>query len=434
MSGRRVGGRGGQARAGSCAVGALDEQGDDGEDDGGDLRRRRHEDGHAGPLLVTPKSPGRRGGDDGGGEGRQPKPIAPSSGSQCFHTSTTSPIRIPPTPLSRNAGPTTERSLNPFAHRSRWITALRITHVATSPRSTCDRGPEPTATACHAGRGARRGAGFSRTSGVAASGASCAAAASGASSRWVSRRGLCGGVGHVRRGGVGPVPGHPLGHVLAHGAPPARRRRPHGGVSPIPRAATRPGSADRPRRSSGFAVNRPGRRRVVGGVGSSRADADVLRQLHDAHAAALLAYARRLCDGDRGRAEDVVQETLLRAWQHPEALAPERGPVRAWLFTVARNLALTRGGRAGRVRRRSGRSRSSRSPSPTTSSGPSTRGSSPRRSARSPRPTAPSSSRPSTVGGRSRSRPDARRAGGHREVPHLLRVARAARRARRAGG
>lgn len=79
---------------------------------------------------------------------------------------------------------------------------------------------------------------------------------------------------------------------------------------------------------------------MVEGVGSSRADAEVLRQLHDTHAAALLAYVRRLCDGDRGRAEDVVQETLLRAWQHPEALAPERGPVRAWLFTVARNLAL----------------------------------------------------------------------------------------------
>jgi RNA polymerase sigma-70 factor (ECF subfamily) len=69
-------------------------------------------------------------------------------------------------------------------------------------------------------------------------------------------------------------------------------------------------------------------------------EADTLRELHDAHAAALLTFATRLCDGDRGRAQDVVQETLLRAWQHPEALDPARGPARAWLFTVARHVAI----------------------------------------------------------------------------------------------
>jgi RNA polymerase sigma-70 factor (ECF subfamily) len=65
-----------------------------------------------------------------------------------------------------------------------------------------------------------------------------------------------------------------------------------------------------------------------------------LRALYDAHAPALLAYALRLTDGDRGRAEDVVQETLLRAWQHPEASEPTRGEIRPWLFTVARHLAV----------------------------------------------------------------------------------------------
>jgi RNA polymerase sigma-70 factor (ECF subfamily) len=44
--------------------------------------------------------------------------------------------------------------------------------------------------------------------------------------------------------------------------------------------------------------------------------------------------------GDRQRAEDLVQETMLRAWRHPEALDPERGSVRSWLFTTARNLAI----------------------------------------------------------------------------------------------
>jgi RNA polymerase sigma-70 factor (ECF subfamily) len=65
-----------------------------------------------------------------------------------------------------------------------------------------------------------------------------------------------------------------------------------------------------------------------------------LRALFDQHAAPLLSYALRLTGGDRGRAEDVVQETLLRAWRHPEALDEQRGPVRSWLFTVARNVAV----------------------------------------------------------------------------------------------
>ncbi len=70
------------------------------------------------------------------------------------------------------------------------------------------------------------------------------------------------------------------------------------------------------------------------------ADEQLLRALFDQHAPALLAYALRLVDGDRGRAEDVVQETLLRAWRHPEAMAPDRGSPRPWLFAVARRIAV----------------------------------------------------------------------------------------------
>jgi RNA polymerase sigma-70 factor (ECF subfamily) len=65
-----------------------------------------------------------------------------------------------------------------------------------------------------------------------------------------------------------------------------------------------------------------------------------LRALYDAHAAVLLAYALRLTDGDRVRAEDIVQETLLRAWRNLDRLDPETGPVRPWLFTVARHLVI----------------------------------------------------------------------------------------------
>jgi RNA polymerase sigma-70 factor (ECF subfamily) len=75
-------------------------------------------------------------------------------------------------------------------------------------------------------------------------------------------------------------------------------------------------------------------------VGTSPEQDTMLRALYEQHAAPLLSYAIRLTGGDRGRAEDVVQETLLRAWRHPEALDPDRGPVRSWLFTVARNVAV----------------------------------------------------------------------------------------------
>lgn len=39
-------------------------------------------------------------------------------------------------------------------------------------------------------------------------------------------------------------------------------------------------------------------------------------------------------------AEDVAQETFLRAWQRSEAFDPRRGTVSAWLLTIARNLAI----------------------------------------------------------------------------------------------
>ena len=65
-----------------------------------------------------------------------------------------------------------------------------------------------------------------------------------------------------------------------------------------------------------------------------------LRALYDQHAPILLAYALRLTNGDRGRAEDIVQETLVRAWRHLDRLAESAGPVRPWLFTVAQRLAI----------------------------------------------------------------------------------------------
>jgi RNA polymerase sigma-70 factor (ECF subfamily) len=69
-------------------------------------------------------------------------------------------------------------------------------------------------------------------------------------------------------------------------------------------------------------------------------DMALMRQLHDEHAAALFGYCLRLVDKDRARAEDVVQETLLRAWRHRTVLDASTSAVRSWLFTVARNIVI----------------------------------------------------------------------------------------------
>jgi RNA polymerase sigma-70 factor (ECF subfamily) len=69
-------------------------------------------------------------------------------------------------------------------------------------------------------------------------------------------------------------------------------------------------------------------------------DAELMRALHDEHAAALWSYTVGLTGGDRARAQDVVQETMLRAWRNPDVLRQTRGSVRGWLYTVARHIVI----------------------------------------------------------------------------------------------
>ncbi|MDQ2750452.1 MAG: sigma-70 family RNA polymerase sigma factor [Pseudonocardiales bacterium] len=69
-------------------------------------------------------------------------------------------------------------------------------------------------------------------------------------------------------------------------------------------------------------------------------EADLLRALHDEHARALWSYVVNLTNGDRGRAQDVVQETMLRAWRNPQVLDQSRGSARGWLFTVAKRIVI----------------------------------------------------------------------------------------------
>jgi len=85
-----------------------------------------------------------------------------------------------------------------------------------------------------------------------------------------------------------------------------------------------------------------GRTTVEGTEPRPAASAEALiRSLYEEHGRSLLAYATRLT-GDRAAAEDVVQETLLRAWKHADQLVEGRGSVRGWLLTVARNIVTDR--------------------------------------------------------------------------------------------
>lgn len=95
---------------------------------------------------------------------------------------------------------------------------------------------------------------------------------------------------------------------------------------------------------SAVLVSAPADAGIVRSVGETpgRRDAETLiRALYAEHGRSLLAYATRLT-GDRAAAEDVVQETLLRAWKHADDLTSGHGSIRGWLLTVARNLVTDR--------------------------------------------------------------------------------------------
>ena len=65
-----------------------------------------------------------------------------------------------------------------------------------------------------------------------------------------------------------------------------------------------------------------------------------MRKIYDHHAAALLRTLLNWTYGDWQAAEDLMQETMLRAWRHLETLDTDPQALRPWLFTVARRIAI----------------------------------------------------------------------------------------------
>jgi RNA polymerase sigma-70 factor (ECF subfamily) len=70
-------------------------------------------------------------------------------------------------------------------------------------------------------------------------------------------------------------------------------------------------------------------------------DAGAFEQLYRRYSRPVFALAlRRL--GDRGRAEDAVQETFASIWRSAKSYRVERGPGAPWLYAVARNAIVDR--------------------------------------------------------------------------------------------
>lgn len=73
----------------------------------------------------------------------------------------------------------------------------------------------------------------------------------------------------------------------------------------------------------------------------ARGDGDAFELLYRRYARAVYALAlRRL--GDRGRAEDAVQETFASVWRSARSYRPERGPAGPWVYAIARNAIVDR--------------------------------------------------------------------------------------------
>jgi RNA polymerase sigma-70 factor (ECF subfamily) len=66
---------------------------------------------------------------------------------------------------------------------------------------------------------------------------------------------------------------------------------------------------------------------------------DGVRAVYAAHGPELYRFAMRSL-GDRGLAEEAVQETFVRAWRAADRFDEELGSLRTWLFAIVRNVVI----------------------------------------------------------------------------------------------
>ncbi len=81
--------------------------------------------------------------------------------------------------------------------------------------------------------------------------------------------------------------------------------------------------------------------RPIPGTSASGAQGslDDLRVLYDLHGAEIFHFCFRLV-GERGLAEEAVQESFLRAWRARDRWNGDLGSIRTWLYSIARNVSI----------------------------------------------------------------------------------------------
>ncbi|MFJ9897564.1 sigma-70 family RNA polymerase sigma factor [Streptomyces sp. NPDC091280] len=79
---------------------------------------------------------------------------------------------------------------------------------------------------------------------------------------------------------------------------------------------------------------------AIGSASAVSPEERALRDLYLEHGPDLYSYVLRMVDWDTHRAEDVLQETLLRCWNNGNLTDAEGMAVRPWMFRVARNLVI----------------------------------------------------------------------------------------------
>jgi RNA polymerase sigma-70 factor (ECF subfamily) len=99
--------------------------------------------------------------------------------------------------------------------------------------------------------------------------------------------------------------------------------------------------------NSGMGISAPfggraGRRGAGGAAGLTRAAGDdvMITELYRRYRGPLLLFVLRLTAGDRQQAEDIVQETMVRAWREAHRLDPAERSLMPWLATVARRIVI----------------------------------------------------------------------------------------------
>ena len=63
---------------------------------------------------------------------------------------------------------------------------------------------------------------------------------------------------------------------------------------------------------------------------------ETMRSLYRTYGGELYGFALN-CLGDRGLAEEVVQDVFTRVWRHAETFDPTRASFRTWIYGIARN-------------------------------------------------------------------------------------------------